>query len=59
MNLFVSGNADGMGSIRKDELHQACAVLRVLSKLSKKGSMIILLVIKVKKVFANIYLYRM
>ncbi|KAH0874073.1 hypothetical protein HID58_071435 [Brassica napus] len=29
MNLFVSGNADGMGSIRKDELHQACAVLRV------------------------------
>ncbi|KAL0805711.1 hypothetical protein Bca101_098202 [Brassica carinata] len=24
-----TGNADGMGSIRKDELHQACAVLRV------------------------------
>lgn len=27
--IFVSGNADGMGSIRKDELRQACAVLRV------------------------------
>ncbi|KAJ4896123.1 N-acetylglucosaminylphosphatidylinositol de-N-acetylase family protein [Raphanus sativus] len=24
-----TGNADGMGSIRKEELHQACAVLRV------------------------------
>lgn len=30
MNLYVSGNADGMGSIRKDELHQACAVLKVI-----------------------------
>ncbi|XP_013591872.1 PREDICTED: probable N-acetylglucosaminyl-phosphatidylinositol de-N-acetylase isoform X2 [Brassica oleracea var. oleracea] len=29
MLCFSTGNADGMGSIRKDELHQACAVLRV------------------------------
>ncbi|XP_013591871.1 PREDICTED: probable N-acetylglucosaminyl-phosphatidylinositol de-N-acetylase isoform X1 [Brassica oleracea var. oleracea] len=56
MLCFSTGNADGMGSIRKDELHQACAVLRVLSKLSKKGSMIILLVIEVKKVFLLIYI---
>ncbi|EOA14977.1 hypothetical protein CARUB_v10028325mg [Capsella rubella] len=24
-----TGNADGMGNIRKDELHQACAVLKI------------------------------
>uniref|UniRef100_M4CGI8 N-acetylglucosaminylphosphatidylinositol deacetylase n=1 Tax=Brassica campestris TaxID=3711 RepID=M4CGI8_BRACM len=29
MLCFSTGNADGTGSIRKDELHQACAVLRV------------------------------
>ncbi|CAH8360822.1 unnamed protein product [Eruca vesicaria subsp. sativa] len=28
MLCFSTGNADGMGSIRKDELHRACAVLR-------------------------------
>ncbi|CAN8279859.1 unnamed protein product [Cochlearia groenlandica] len=29
MLCLSTGNADGMGSIRKDEMHQACAVLRV------------------------------
>lgn len=45
-----------MGSIRKDELHQACAVLRVKRILVKEGIYDSFLL--VNKVFANIYIER-